>query len=270
MKNSLILLALSGAVVAANGQDFLAGWDFTDGIAEDSVGNINPTRNVPGGVYQPNFTLFANSENWADDNATIYVDDSIASFDEAGHANFDDIIPGNGNPFGLFDAETVRYSEVGDNITATGTALSNGFGGVGIQTALQFQGRALGGFFSIGVNGTTGITGFDNFLIEFDVTGTDDYLGTYNVYVTDTAGNFGTAVDTFAVTTSDAAIDLNLGSISAGDFVVIELGSYGGSSADVGSVFFDNIALTGAPVPEPSALAGIFGIAALLVARRRA
>lgn len=248
-----VLLFLSGAAVASVfGQAFVAGLDF------ETSANVAADIVFDTGGSAGDFTLIIQDETLAED-GNPFINDVT----DEGWAAVTDT---------LDQAPTVTFANPNFGATVSPVSGNGGFSPnteLFGETSLQAQGFSntfaidflenTNGFFSIQYSGVTPLTNIQ-LLFGFEPTNateTDAPIVTLN-------GNAPTSV---AAQTSGAHTVYDFDdalALSSGETFNIDL------SAVPNGGTFDNFMVAAVPVPEPAALPVLFGLAGLLIARRRA
>lgn len=237
MKNTLKLLVVSFFAGSAFAQDFIAGWDFTGQAGTADVGTYS--ADVAG-------SSLVSIDTSAFIQATDFGGAAIAN--EANQVGFGS--GGNAPELGDFD-------------------YNNGFSSAPYD--LYFQGTIDGLAWTIDLD----VSSFTAVTLMFDsYTTNSEHSSAAVSYTLDggTSTAWGTETFASAYAASSLASDLDVSSASS---MVISV-EFSSSEADqftlAGTgVYFDNIAISGTAVPEPSAYAAIAGLLVLSVAlfRRR-
>lgn len=242
MKKTLtVTLALTGAIAAANAS-LIAGWDFSQ-FTTDGTDDVDFN-------YQAQTSLKA---NYSDLGASGLGSDA--------------------NPFG-----EVSWTSAGA-VVANGSNLTSGQNLRGISTKVNgFDsanvsdgGQVGSGSFSAQAGGasmTFGVTAgssFNTLALQFGAATNDSSAGSVVVYAGTASDSLSQIGSTVALTASEDLYTVDLGSLgSASTFFV----QFQGST----NALYDNVAISGTVVPEPSAFAAMTGalaLGAVMVRRRR-
>lgn len=239
MKNTITFTALGLAAVVANGQDFIAGFDFTNQNGSGDVGVYS--ADVASGIQNVTIDTSAFIQSSDFGGAGVAAEGRQVGFDDVGNVpTLGDFDYNNGfssDPFGLFFQAAIDGLSFTVNIDTSGyDSIFFGYDSFSDDTAVQTGGEWFTSFDS-GSN------------VSLDeVTFTSAWSA--NSYNIDTTG-----VDSLALTFTFASLE-------ADTF---------GAAVTGQRVHFDNFAIGGTPIPEPSTFAALAGVVALAsaVARRR-
>lgn len=237
MKKTLLLTTLAFAASVANGQDFIAGFDFTGTSGAVDVGDY--------------------SADVAGSQAGISLDTSAfiqGSFSDG--AGLD------------FEGRQVGFDDVGNTPALADFDGQNGFGSGSF--GLFFQGTIDGLSFTIDVD----TSGFDSIYFGYDSFSDDIAVQTGGEWFTSSDGGSNTSLGLVDFTSAYAADSYNIDVTGVDSlsltftFASLEADTFG-DGVKFQRVHFDNFAIGGTPVPEPSAYAAIAGLIALAFAVNR-
>lgn len=237
MKKVILLTTLGFAVVAANAQEFIAGFDFTDQTGAADVNDF--AADVAGSQVGVSIDTSAFIQGSDFGGAALSAEGRQVGFDTIGNSpTVGDLDGNNGfssDPFGLFFQGTIDGLSFSIDIDTSGyNSIFFGYDSFSDDTAVQTGGEWFTSFDS-GSGTSLGLLDF-----------TSAYAAdSYNIDVT--------GVDSLSLTFTFASLE-------ADTF---------GAGVTGQRVHFDNFAIGGTPVPEPSAYAAIAGIIALAFAVNR-
>ncbi|MEO0508245.1 MAG: PEP-CTERM sorting domain-containing protein [Verrucomicrobiota bacterium] len=241
MKNILIATAVFSLAASLGAQTFIAGFDFT---------NTSGTADV--GVYAADV---AGSQAGVSLNASAFIQSSSAvPFPNAG--------------------VTLETRQVGFDTVGNAPALSDFDGQNGFSSdpfGLFFQGAIDGLSFSIDID----TSGFNSILFAYDSFSDDNAVQTGGEWFTSFDGAGDVSLDTvlFGASYTDEVFNIDVTGVDSLTltfaFDSLEADTFG-TDVTGQRVHFDNFAIGGTPVPEPSAYTAILGLVAIgFVAQRR-
>lgn len=239
MKNLLTYTVLGFAAVAANAQDFIAGFDFTNQTGASDVGIYS--ADVASGIQNVTIDTSAFIQGSDFGGAGLTAEGRQVGFDDVGNtpvlADFDGQNGFSSDPFGLF-----------------------------------FQAAIDGLSFTVNID----TSGYDSIFFGYDSFSDDINVQTGGEWFTSLDSGSNVSLDEVTFTSAWAANSYNIDTTGVDSltltftFASLEADTFG--AAVTGQrVHFDNFAIGGTPVPEPSAYAAIAGALALacVVYRRR-
>lgn len=254
--NKLIIstAAVAALVSSVSAQSLVAGWDFSQSPAAGAFLNADADaliQSVPA-----NYTDGAADFSGAASKGTMYWDGTNGS------DNIVTTAPG----VGLFpNTGTDIVDNVGGVLLGSGANLSllsqQG------QTHTNSMGMDLNDIgsstFTIAVSADTVSSDWE---VVFSSFLTGDTGATINVAWSDDGSNFvGSQAVAIAATEDQYVVDFSGAGSHQDIWFSFDIAGYTGSQ-----FAFDSLGATATPIPEPAALGGLFGLAALLIARRRA
>lgn len=239
MKKIITLTTLGFAAVTVNAQDFIAGFDFTDQSGAADVADYAADVAGSQAGVSINTSAFIQGSDFGGD--ALSFEGRQVGFDTVGNtpvlADFDGQNGFSSDPYGLF-----------------------------------FQGTIDGLSFTIDID----TSGFDSIFFGYDSFSDDLAVQTGGEWFTSKDAGGDVSLDTVSFTSSYAANSYNIDTTGVDSLVLrftfasLETDTFGNPGVTSDRVHFDNFAIGGTPVPEPSAYAAIVGMLALTsVAYRR-
>jgi hypothetical protein len=243
MKKVLLFTTLGFTAIAANAQDFIAGFDFTNRTGAQDV--------------------------------AVYGADTLSGpFAQAG-VSMDTSAFIQGSDFGgaalSVEGRQVGFDTVGNTPVLADFDGQNGFSSD--QYGLFFQGTIDGLSFTIDVD----TSGFNSIFFGYDSFSDDTAVQTGGEWFTSLDGGSNSSLGLVNFTGAYAADSYNIDVTGVDSlsliftFASLEMDTFGNPAVTSDRVHFDNFAIGGTPVPvpEPSAYAAIAGIIALAFAVNR-